>query len=301
MACRLHLLVHDAAGPGQIAEAIALLERLEARWSRFLPDSDLTRLNDGAGLPVAVAPETVTLVEAMGEAWSSTQGRYDPTILPLLVGAGYGTSRIDPTRTTVLPTAARHTGAMDAVVVDRAASTVTVPVGTALDPGGIGKGLAADLAVAFLLSGGAAGALVSIGGDLAAAGTPPEPEGWRVDIERADPTDRPLCRAAFDHGGVATSSTRSRRWTVDGRPRHHALDPATGAPSETDLAAVTVFATSGREAEAFATSALLAGRDAVVAHLDSHGLSGLAIADDGAVLRTADLADLQILSSEARS
>lgn len=299
MACRLHLVVNEPGRPAQVAEAVALVERLEARWSRFLPDSDLTRVNAEPGRPVVVAAETIALVDVMQEAWRRTQGRYDPTILPILLAEGYATSRTDPTRTTVLPAGPYRTGSVEEVRIDRHARTVTVPAGTALDPGGIGKGLAADLAVAHLLAGGAAGALVSIGGDLAAAGTAPDPAGWRVDIERPDPTDTPLGRVTIDHGGVATSSTRSRRWTHAGRPRHHAIDPATGARSETDLAAVTVFAEGGWQAEAFATAALLAGRDAVLAYLDSHDLTGLAVADDGTVLRTDDLAAVELLTSGA--
>ena len=249
---------------------------------------------------MAVAPETITLVETMKEAWDLTQGRYDPTILPILVANGYATSKVDATMTTVLSPGPHRTGAVDQIIVDPRRSTVTVPTGIALDPGGIGKGLAADMAVALLLDGGADGALVSIGGDLAAAGTAPEPEGWRIDIERADPGESPLCRATIDHGGVATSSTRSRRWDHEGRARHHAIDPATGAQSDTDLATATVFATSGWRAEAFATGALLAGSDAVIAYLDSHELSGLAITDDGGILRTEDLADLELNPAGAR-
>lgn len=294
MACGLHVIVNDPSSADQADEACALLDRLEARWSRFLPESDVGRVNAGAGRPVVVAPETITLVDVMHEAWTRTQGRYDPTVLPILVAAGYATSRTDPTRTTVLPAGPHHTEAMGEVLVDRAGSTITVPVGVAIDPGGIGKGLAADAAVAHLLDHGAAGALVAIGGDLAAGGTPPEPTGWRVDVERADPTDVPLCRTTIDRGGVATSSTRSRRWTHEGRSRHHAIDPATGHQSATDLAAVTVFAASGWQAEAFATAALLAGSERVVAFLDSHDLSGLAIAADGRVLRTEDLDRLQV-------
>lgn len=295
MACRLHLIVNEPRDRAQADQATDLLRYLEEHWSRFLVDSDITRINNEAGTPVTVTPETIDLVQTMKQASDLTQGRYDPTVLPALVANGYGTSRVDPDATTVLPAGAHRIGAADEVVVDRHRSTVTVPQGVALDPGGIGKGLAADAAVAFLLDHGAAGALVSIGGDLAAAGTAPGHNGWRADIEHADPADQPLFRTTIDHGGVATSSTRSRRWVHEGRVRHHAIDPATGAPSDTDLAAVTVFSTSGWRAEAFATSALLAGSYSVVAYLDSHDLSGLAITQSGAVLRTADLDDLEIL------
>ena len=294
MACRLHLIVNEPHDPTQVDEAIELLRYLEDRWSRFLIDSDITRINNGAGSPVEAAPVTIELVQTMKQASELTQGRYDPTVLPALVANGYATSRIDSNATTALPGGPYRIGAAAEVVVDEHRSTVTVPRGVALDPGGIGKGLAADAAAAFLLAGGAGGALVSIGGDLTAAGTAPGDSGWRIDIEQADPADRPLCRATINHGAVATSSTRSRRWVHEGRARHHAIDPATGTPSDTDLAAVTVFSTSGWRAEAFATAALLAGSYAVVAYLDSHDLSGLAITQSGAVLRTADLEDLEI-------
>ncbi len=63
---------------------------------------------------------------------------------------------------------------------------------------------------------------------------------------------------------------------------------------------MTVFATSGWRAEAFATGALLAGSGSVIDYLDSHDLSGLAITDDGDVLRTEDLADLELTLAGAR-
>jgi len=300
MACQLHIIVNQPPDPVSVGPAIDLLERLESLWSRFLPTSDITRINDGAGRPVVVAPETITLVQTMKVAWDLTQGRYDPTILPILVANGYRTSRIDPTSSTVLLPGTEGTGAVDQIVVDRAHSTVAIPSGVALDAGGIGKGLAADMAVALLLERGAVGALVSIGGDLVVAGTAPEPEGWRIDIEHADPSGTPLCRTMVDIGGVATSSTRSRRWDHEGRSRHHAIDPATGSQSDTDLAAVTVFAITGWGAEAFATGALLAGSASVIAYLDSHGLSGLAVTAGGDVLRTDDLAGLELAADEAR-
>jgi thiamine biosynthesis lipoprotein len=91
---------------------------------------------------------------------------------------------------------------------------------------------------------------------------------------------------------VATSSTRSRRWRHGGRERHHVIDPWTGQPSTTDLASVTVIARAGWLAEAHATEGILAGSDHVIDLLDRRGLSGVAIALDGTILTTDDLAGL---------
>jgi thiamine biosynthesis lipoprotein len=159
----------------------------------------------------------------------------------------------------------------------------------ALDPGGIGKGLAGDLVVAELLRLGAGGALVSVGGDITAGGAALGDDGWAVDVVHAPDIDAPLARLMVNAGGIATSSTRTRRWVRDGVGRHHAIDPATGTTSNTDLAAVTVVATSGWRAEAHATAALLCGSSAVIAYLDAAGVSGIASTLDGELLTTDDL------------
>lgn len=299
MASDVHIVVTDPE-PGEIEDAQRFLERLEMLWSRFIRTSDITRLNACAGAPVEVAAETLTLIAAMVEACELTGGRYDPGILPTLISNGYATSRIDPSRTTMISDSTRwQPGSILGVAFDADRSCVALPAGCALDPGGIGKGLAADLSVARLLARGARGALVSIGGDLAMAGDAPQPDGWMLGVERADPADGLLCTLAVNGGGVATSSTISRRWELDGILRHHLIDPATGRQSTTDLAAVTVIADTGWAAEAYATAALLAGSDHVVDYLACRGLSGLAIVADGAVLVTDDIRALKLQLGQA--
>jgi FAD:protein FMN transferase len=297
MASDVHVIVvGDAVGDAGGDHAIELLRHLEARWSRFLHDSDITRLNHAAGSRVKVDPFTVRLVSTMVDAWRSTDGAFDPSILPTLIESGYRTSIDDPYRVTFLPDGRLVVGGYDSgptmgdISIDPDGSTITLPPGLVIDPGGIGKGLAADLAVRHLLGLGAAGALVSIGGDMAMAGAPPHGAGgWTVAVEHPDPALGALCTLLVGAGGVATSSTRSRRWIHNGRERHHQIDPRRAAQSSTDLAGVTVIARAGWLAEAHATSALLTGARGVVGYLDDHELSGIAVAQDESVLATADV------------
>jgi thiamine biosynthesis lipoprotein len=304
MASEAHVIVvgrpHGSSG-GSVVDVCAYLDHLEQRWSRFLPDSDVTRINLSAGRPVDVHPDTITLLATMLDAWRLTNGRFDPTVLPALTAAGYRASVEDPRRLTALPREELRLGATGEIDVDPDRLVVTVPAGVLVDAGGLGKGLAADLAVARLLADGARGALVSIGGDLAMAGTPPDGDGWLVAVEQPDPIDGVLCTLAVGGGGVATSSTRSRRWTVDGRPRHHLIDPASGTASTTELAAVTVIARSGWLAEAHATAALLSGRVGAIDHLETHELTGIAIPLDGPPLVTADLRSLHFVAPSHRA
>ena len=288
---------------------VDLLDHLEARWSRFLPDSDISRLNLAAGEPVQVDPTTITLLTAMTDAWHATERRFDPTTLQALLHAGYRSSIDDPGRVTVLPSGVvrlteQHDGrgngspTLNHIEIDRGTCTVRLPAGLSIDAGGIGKGLAADLAVTNALRCGAEGALVGLGGDLSMGGHPPD-GGWMVAIEHPEPERGTLGRVVVPGGGVATSSTRSRRWQRFGRECHHVIDPWTDAPSTTDLSSVTVVARSGWLAEVHATAAILAGSSEVIEYLDRHELSGLAVVDNDRVLATADLAGLRLEPASA--
>jgi len=265
---------------GAASYARRRLDELEGLWSRFRDGSDITRLNTMTEALVPVSRETVELLATMKLAWRLTQGRYDPTMLAAINAIGYSTSIDGSGRVSRMATARARYGTIADVYVDVVGAAV-LPAGIGLDPGGIGKGLAADLVVTELVDAGTAGALVSIGGDLAAAGTPPVPAGWYVAVE--DPLDSAaaLVTFALSAGGVATSSTLSRSWCEGRCRRHHVIDPSTQTCSTTDLAAVTVIARAGWEAEAHATAALLCGSEGAFAYLERHQLDGVVCRLDG--------------------
>ena len=294
MASAVQLILVDPA-PGAAEWARARIDELEGRWSRFVGDSELSRLVANPGHDVQVSSDTLTLVATMVRAHLETAGRYDPTMLHQLLEAGYDTS-IDEPATGSGPTLRSVTvdrpdpeAGLHRVRMDPARGTVWLPMGLGLDPGGIGKGLAADLVVAELLQRGTRGALVSIGGDLVAAGTAPTGGGWPVQIEDPTDTGATLLELYIDGGAVATSSTLSRRWSHRGAVAHHVLDPSTGRVSKTDLATVTAVAPTGWQAEVQATAALVSGRREAFGVLEAAGCSGVVVTLDGTVETTADL------------
>ena len=288
MANTAHVVLVGAE-PGADDYARRRLEELERRWSRFREDSEVSRLNGSPEALLVVSDDTVGLVTTMLEAWRLTGGRYDPTLLAAIDAAGYGVSTDGSGRRSagVRGTPRRRTPAD--IRVHAQAPLVSIPAGAGIDPGGIGKGLAADMVVTELLDRGAAGALVGIGGDIAAVGTPPTPDGWRVAVEHPLDRSRTLAMVLLNAGGAATSSTQTRTWVTDGELRHHVIDPATGECATTDLAAVTVFARAGWEAEAHATAALLAGSEGALAYLDLHELEGIVTKLDGTTTSTPSL------------
>jgi thiamine biosynthesis lipoprotein len=134
-----------------------------------------------------------------------------------------------------------------------------LPPGVRFDPGGIGKGLAADMVAEWLVGAGALGALVNLGGDLRAAGDPPDAGGWAISLPDPVRPGRELARFALPHGAVATSSRLRRRWCTAAGPAHHLLDPATGRPATGGTVAVSVVADRAWRAEALATALFLMG------------------------------------------
>ena len=285
MGADAHVILVDPA-PGAAEHARGRLEELERRWSRFLPSSDISRLSSAPEAFVIVSSDTIDLLETMKQAWRISNGRYDPTMLTAINAAGYAKSLDGSGRRSSRVGSRPRGGTIAEVAIDLATSSVVVPAGIGLDPGGIGKGLAADIVVTELLQGGSGGALVSVGGDLAAAGTAPSPKGWHVAIEDPFDASREQLRLALAAGGIATSSTLTRTWTKDGSVRHHVIDPATQACATTDLAAVTVIARAGWEAEAHATAALLSGSERALDYLERHELDGIVTTLDGSTRMT---------------
>ena len=274
MGCAVDVVIVGGA-PDLLDQARTSIDHLEQRWSRFLADSDISRLNHAAGSTIHVDPATVVLMQAMLDGWRATAGVFDPTLLAPLVSLGYGASWHDPGAVTSLPNGALLRGDLNALSVDRRRNMVGVPQGMCLDAGGIGKGLAADLVVGHLIDGGANGALVSIGGDVSMRGEAPQAGGWLVGV--ADPMnlDDEVSQLSLLEGGVATSGTLRRRWHApDGQPVHHLLDPATGRPARhvREIVAATVIAGTAAWAEVWTKSVMVRG-SAMLAVLDEHGLA----------------------------
>lgn len=288
MGSHAHLLVNATAHTGLLDRGRRRLAQLEARWSRFQPDSELCRINAARGQPVQVSADTAQIVRRSVEAWRLTDGLFDPTVLGAVEAAGYDRTFEDVPATGATPprTGAPSPGCAG-IEVD--GSTVRLPAGVRLDLGGIGKGYAADQVAYELRRAGADGVCVNLGGDVRASGPSRADTGWVIAVtdpfgERAN-----LTTVVLDDGAVATSSRLRRRWRRGDEELHHLVDPRTGMPSRTALVAVTVVAAQAHWAEILAKSALLAGRQAGAHLLETHGLSGLLVDGNGDVLRVGSM------------
>ncbi|MDV3136731.1 FAD:protein FMN transferase [Mycobacterium sp. 29Ha] len=277
-------------GPPQLLdECFALLGELERAWSRFREDSDVSRLNWSQGRPVRVRACTARLVTELINAWAVTNGDFDPTALPQLLASGYATSLVDPSRRTVLPKTGAWPG--DVTGIDIVNRDIRLPLGTTLDPGGLGKGLAADMIVEFAMDRGADGVLAEIGGDVAVAGVAPHAAAWTIGIQDPYTRGELVSVVRLARGAVATSSRLVRVWDGADGLVHHLIDPATGASALTPTLTSTVIAGSGARAEALAKLAFVREANPLLEWLPRIGAAAMIIAADQPRKRTANWGD----------
>ena len=279
MGSTAHLtIVGGSVGLGESARE--RLDDLEARWSRFVPSSEISRLNHADGSPCVVSEETRLLVRRALDGYVVTGGRFDPTLLGAVLRAGYVESFDRRPRPAHASASTLRTGA-HRIEIDELAGTVRIAAGVGFDPGGIGKGLAADLVSAELIDKGASGVSVNVGGDLRVRGDAPDGEAWRIAID--DPWGRgaPVARIRLRNGAVATSSRLGRRWVrTDGVVQHHLLDPNTDMSARTPVLASTVVAAAGWQAEVLSKAVFLDARRGMEL-VNGRGAAALVVLTDG--------------------
>jgi len=270
-----------------------VLEDVDATYSRFRADSELTRVNASAGRTIQISPLLAMAIELALRGARLTDGAVDPTIGRAIRVAGYDDdfSRISLESPDVVPgpgkeirLRAERVPGWQAIRLERRSRTVWMPPGVELDLGSTGKALAADLAVtAAMAAAGGGGVLVSLGGDIATAGEPPS-GGWRILVAedsrvKPDGDGDVIC---VPSGGVATSSTTVRRWSRAGAVLHHIIDPATSLPTSGPFRTVTVVAATCTDANIASTGAIVRG-EAALDWLTSCRLPARLVENDGTI------------------
>ncbi|MBV8980048.1 MAG: FAD:protein FMN transferase [Acidimicrobiia bacterium] len=280
------VLVTDPTRLGAaVDEVTAEIADVDRACSRFRPDSELEAVNNNAGTAVDVSPLLIDAVRVALRAAELTDGDVDPTVGEAMRVLGYdrdfGTL---PKHGEPIATLVRIPG-WQKIEVDERRCTVRVPRGVRLDLGATAKALAADRAATRAAAVAGCGVLVSLGGDLAMAGPPPD-RGWavRVTDDHAAPTDADGQTVLLQGGGLATSSTTVRRWQRGGEELHHVVDPRTGLPADEVWRTVSVVAATCVDANIASTAAIIRGADAP-AWLDAQGLPARLVLPEGSVVR----------------
>jgi FAD:protein FMN transferase len=238
----------------------AFIEESERRFSRFLPESELSRLNRSGGHWTTTSEDLMDVLRQSLAFHEETAGLFDPSILSDLKRAGYDKSmdeiRAHGAASPGSPRVSRR--ALNQIRLDPPGRRVRLPEGMEIDLGGIAKGWIVERAAALLGSFSEACA-VSAGGDICFLGRPADGSRWRIELEDPRDPDQILSLLHIDQGAVATSSSMKRTWSQNGMARHHLIDPRTGEPARSDWLSVTVIAPRIVVAEVYAKALLIGG------------------------------------------
>lgn len=257
----------EAYGPPEACReafdrARAMCRTYEHLFSRTLPHSDIARINDAGGSPVAIDPLTYDLLERALAYCAASEGVFDITVGPAVRLWNFHEGVIpDPQ---ALAEAVRHVdwrGLRLWKEGDSCLAQLSDPA-AAVDAGGIAKGWIADGLMEVLVAFPLTGIIANLGGNVAVHGAKPSGEPWGIGVRDPRDPERLIGAVPLGEGSAVTSGIYERCFTApDGTFYHHILDPLTGMPTETDVAGVTVICEKSIDAEGFSTTLLALGSE----------------------------------------
>ena len=247
-----------------VEEAFA---EINAHFSIFQPESDLSRANRAAGNGefVTLSPDVADVLRVALRLSRDSGGVFDPTIGPLMAAWGFrgGSVRKEPVPEELAD--ARTLVGWNHILWDATASNrirLNLP-GMRLDLGGIAKGYAVDVGYNRLLQAGFTNFMVDLGGNLRVHGeAAPGRGGWRTGIRHPFEAGEIVGTLLLTNGeSVATSGNYERFVEFNGHHYAHIMDPRTGRPAE-GVAGVTVLAPSGLQCDGLSATLFILGPEA---------------------------------------
>lgn len=250
---RFYAPASDGSRLAQLAEQRLLA--LEQKYTRYRPDSLISRINAaaGSGKAIAVDEETARLLDYAAVLFEQSDGMFDITsgILRRAWDFRSGQLPVQENVSALLPLIGWQQ-------VQWKAPTIYLPkAGMELDVGGFVKEYATDQISQLLHSLGVVHGLVNLGGDIRVIGPHPDESPWIVGIQHPRIAGRAIARVPLVQGALATSGDYERFMLVNGVRYCHLLNPSTGWPVAARYASASVLAPQCLLAGSFSTIALL--------------------------------------------
>ena len=239
-----------------LKEAQQAVFAMERRLSATDGKSEIARLN--AGESGSVSADTAALLMRTLALAEDCSGAFDPTVRPLMELWGFTTEEYRVPAEAEINAAKALTG-WENVQVD--GTDVTLAPGQKVDLGGIAKGWASETICTILREHGVESALLYLGGSVQTLGSKPDGSPWRVGVQNPDGSENHLGILSVGECAVVSSGGYQRYFEEDGVRYHHILDPETGCPAQSGLAAVTVVCSDAAAADAYSTALYVMGLD----------------------------------------
>jgi len=251
---------------GAVDAAFQELYRIEELADRYMPESEISRVNASAAAgPVVVSDDLWEMFASGIELYEASGGLFDITVGPLVdvwdvIGRG---ERGDAPPTDEEIKQAMELVGSDKLVLDEADHSVFYTrEGMIVDLGGLAKGYALDRAEEVLISRGMDSGIIDMISTSLTFGDKPESVGgpdWQIAISNPREGD---FLATFSFPGrryISTSGDNQRFFEYEGTRYHHIIDPRTGYPARGAIAVTVLGAKNGVWADAMSTAAFIMG------------------------------------------
>ena len=283
-------IAHDAVQKG-----FDEIHRLEEILSTWIPESELSRINAGAGrTAVAVSPETMEVLAKSIEMDRLTEGGFNIAIGPAVEAWNVSREGRIPTQEEL--DAVRPLLHLENLLLDKESRMVFLrKPGMRVDIGGIGKGYAADLAAHVMQQAGATAGVVAISGDIKTFGRMPDGERFVFGIHHPRQEGALLGQLELEDEAVSTAGDYQRYFMKDGV---HILDPQTLQLARASQS-VTVVAKEGVLADGLDTGIFVMGPEKGMALIESlDGVEGVIVGEDGEVYISSGLKERFLLNDQ---
>ncbi len=296
-----------------ITDAFKLCDNYEKLLSKTIEDSDIAKINAAGGEPVAVANETIEVLQKGIYYGELSGGVFDITIGKATDLWNFRDAEDaetdDESAASKVPDAGELAEAMkhvDYTKIKIDGNTVKLEDSDMeIDLGGIAKGYIADRVTAYLEGEGVVSAVVDLGGNIVTIGGKSDTLIVAADEESGEaqtPFNVGIKDPQSETGEligivpaadktIVTSGTYERYFIEDGVKYHHILNSETGYPTDTDVLSATIIADKGAsvDCDGLSTTCLALGVDKALALIQSiDGVETIIVDSDGEIHTSSD-------------
>lgn len=263
----------------KLEQVFDMLTEFEKKVSMHIPSSEISKINAGAGVSVIkVSPEVYDLVKRSRELSIKSKGKFDITIGPLVKAWGITTESPRVPDEEEIQKLVKRVGASKITLHDKNVTLYLSDPYMEIDLGGVAKGYACDLVRKKYKELGLSDGMLSLGGNIYSFGR--KADGTAYTIGLRDPygaAESVYGTIAAPDKVIATTGGYERYFEQDGKKYIHVLDPKTGYPVESDLAAVTVISEDGLLADYLSTTLFAAGKQALLENIENEKFDVIAV------------------------
>jgi thiamine biosynthesis lipoprotein len=270
-----------------IDEVIAEITRIENLISDWKPDSQVSQVNQNAGIkPIKVDREVFELTQRAIQFAEATKGGFDVSFAAMDRIWKFDGSMTEMPSAEAIKKSVEKVGYKN-IILDSVQSTIFLKLsGMKIGFGALGEGYATDKCRNIMLAKRIKAGIVNGSGDMTAWGKQPNGKDWNIGMTNPFHPDTLFAVVPLNNGAVTTSGSYEKFVVFNGKRYSHIINPATGYPA-TGLCSVSVFGPNAETANGLSTSIMVLGQKEGLILLKKYPeYSCLIITDNGKIVKS---------------